>query len=126
MPGGQTQVGMWLMTEHSAARPQVPGQGETQDPPEQAWLARQSELRTHSGRQPCRGSPCSPGAQEQRQEPAVGVLVAPGPQELAWQAESSASRRGLLQLEWDAGLLYTGTCGCCYGYCDIFISCDGK
>ena len=81
---------MWLMTEQEADRPQVPGHGSTHREEEQASVLAQSELRTHSGRQPCRGSPSSPGGQEQEHSPPWTVAMAPGPQELGSQVSRSA------------------------------------
>lgn len=49
--GGHVQMGLWLMTIHWAARPQVPGQGSVQRWLMQASLSAHSELTTHSGRQ---------------------------------------------------------------------------
>lgn len=49
-PGGQLQIGLWLMTMHWALSPHVPGQGSVQRWLIQASFGAHSELTTHSGR----------------------------------------------------------------------------
>lgn len=51
-PGMQVQEGKWLTTWQLAFWPQVPGQGSWHLFLMQALFEGQSELRTHSGRQP--------------------------------------------------------------------------
>lgn len=48
---GQTQLGVWLSTRHSAPDPHRPGQGSLQRWLMQAWLVGHSELVRHSGLQ---------------------------------------------------------------------------
>lgn len=48
---GHLQIGEWLITEHSADAPQVPGQGSIQRRFEHALFNWHSELTTHSGLQ---------------------------------------------------------------------------
>lgn len=62
-PGGQLQIGLWLLTWHQAPTPQVPGQGSLHFWFAQASLRLQSELTTHSGLQDG-GLPMNPGTHE--------------------------------------------------------------
>ena len=60
------QVGMWFTTEQVALVPQVPGHGSTHLNPMQARELAQSELTSHSRRQPAwasYGFPSYPGKQ---------------------------------------------------------------
>ncbi|PSN54314.1 hypothetical protein C0J52_11059 [Blattella germanica] len=61
-PDGQTQLGMWSTTRHSALAPQEPGQGSRHFWLMQARLLAHSLLITHSGRQ-LGGAPTYPGKQ---------------------------------------------------------------
>lgn len=63
IPGGQLHIGMWALTSHSAFGAHVPGQGSLHLLLMQALSRLQSELRTHSGRQPVYGSPWNSGRQ---------------------------------------------------------------
>lgn len=56
---------MWFTTSQRAFWPHVPGQGSTHLLFTQALSRAQSELRTHSGRQPTYGSPKYSGKHEQ-------------------------------------------------------------
>lgn len=56
-PCRQVQLGIWLITLHSAFWPQVPGQGSMHLFLTHALSRGQSLLRTHSGLQPTYGSP---------------------------------------------------------------------
>jgi hypothetical protein len=54
---GQLHIATWLYTLHSALMPHMFRQGSTHLERTQALSRGQSELRTHSGRQPKYGSP---------------------------------------------------------------------
>ena len=84
--GLQVQVAIWLTTWQRACIPQVPGQGSRHDKLAHALLAGQSELATHSGRQPEYGSPKYPGLQAHcSRRSRVGEQIALGPQGEGWQ-----------------------------------------
>lgn len=62
--GGQVQIGLWLMTSHTAAIPHAPMQGLTHFWLLQASFNEHSRLTIHSGLQ-VGGLPRYPGMQEQ-------------------------------------------------------------
>lgn len=78
-PVKQEQVGEWFTVLHSALIPQVPGQGSLHLLFEQALLRSQSELETHSGRQPVYGSPKYSGKQVQEPTPFLSLQIALAP-----------------------------------------------
>lgn len=62
-PGGQLQIGLWLIVIHLAFIPHVPGQGSVHFWFIQAWDWGHSGLITHSGLQ-TGGTPRKPGKHE--------------------------------------------------------------
>lgn len=62
---GQLHMGTWPITVHKALIAQAPGQGSTHLLRTQALSRGQSVFRTHSGRQPTKGSPRNSGRQVQ-------------------------------------------------------------
>lgn len=79
-PERQVQVGEWLTVLHSALIPHAPGQGSLHLLLEQALLRSQSELDTHSGRQPVYGSPKYSGKQAHEPTPFLSLQRALAPQ----------------------------------------------
>lgn len=67
------------MTWHSAFRPHVPGQGSLHFELMHAVFDEQSELITHSGRQPSYGFPKYSGRQEQDPAPLSSLHMAFAP-----------------------------------------------
>lgn len=95
VPGGQVQVGIWLITSQCASCPHVPGQGSTQRWLLQALFRGQSEFMVHSGRQPEYGSPKYRGRQVQMP---------------SWQSAFAPHGDGL-QGSFSIGVSWTGTKG---------------
>lgn len=63
VPGGQPQMGLWLITSQRASMPQAPAQGSTHLRLTHACRAEHSLETTHSGRH-CGGAPMKPSRHE--------------------------------------------------------------
>lgn len=78
-PSGQTQIGVWFITEQRALNPQEPGQGSLHFSLIHAWMLGHSELIVHSGRQ-FGGDPTYVARQEQDGDPLMSRHCALAPQ----------------------------------------------
>lgn len=79
-PTRHEQVGAWLITRHSAFKPQTPGHGSTHFWLTQALFFGQSLFITHSGRHSIYGSPKYSGRQEHEPAPTSSRQTAFTPQ----------------------------------------------
>lgn len=92
-PTGQTQIGMWSCTRHSALNPHDPSQGFLHLSAMHAWWDGQSVLTRHSGWQ-LGGEPMYPCIQEQEGLSLIGRHSLKSPQGLGWHGFECLSSGG--------------------------------